>query len=458
MANPRQLGKYRIVEVLGKGAMGVVYKGFDPVIERDVALKTIRKELLDREQAADLIARFKKEAQAGGRLAHPGIVAVYEYGEDEETAYIAMEFVAGRGLGHYLAKQGRFSLADIMNIMGQLLAALGYAHQRGVVHRDIKPANLIMMADGTLKVADFGIARLDNSSFTQVGALIGTPSYMSPEQFAGLQVDGRSDLFSSGVVLYELLSGNKPFPGPTEAISYKVCHERHRAPSEQAAEIPAIFDDVIEKALSKKPADRYQTAKEFLEALEKAYEGRDSTAPDLEPTLYHDAPAPPVERIDSTTYPPSQWSPEHTSSIEQLLAPHVGPMAKVLVKRAAKDTNEGFQLVSRLAEHVADENDRKAFVAAALSKVAGMASAPGTSRPSASGGSRVGTAARTPVEAADVDKAAVALTRYIGPIAKVMAKKAAAAAAGRVDFYQRLSQSIADDKDRARFLREMGQA
>src|SRR5258708_5748347 len=212
--------------------MGVVYKGFDPVIERHVALKTIRKELIDQEKGSEIVARFKTEAQAGGRLTHPGIVAVYEYGEDEEVAFIAMEYVEGRGLRDYFAKQVRFGLQDMMSIMGQLLDALDYAHEQGVVHRDIKPATLIITAEGKLKIADFGIARLDGSNLTQMGAVMGTPSYMSPEQFAGLPVDRRSDLFSAGVVFYELLTGTKPFEGATETISYKICHDPHRTPPE----------------------------------------------------------------------------------------------------------------------------------------------------------------------------------------------------------------------------------
>jgi eukaryotic-like serine/threonine-protein kinase len=460
LSAPRQLGKYRILEVLGKGAMGVVYKGFDPVIEREVALKTIRKELLDREHAVNIVARFKREAQAGGRLTHPGIVAVYEYGEDEQTAYIAMEYIPGRGLGHYLAKQGRFSLQDTMNIMRQLLGALGYAHQKGIVHRDIKPANLIVLPDGGLKIADFGIARLDNSSFTQIGAMIGTPSYMSPEQFAGLTADGRSDLFSAAVILYELLTGAKPFQGATETISYKICHEAHRNPSEiEPGGSSPVFDNVLAKALAKKADERFQTAKDFLDALEKAYAGRDCEIPDLEPTLYNDAPPPPHERVDSTTNPPSNWPLEPLRAIEQLLAPHVGPMARVLVKRAAKDTVEGFQLVSRLAEHIANEEDRKSFAAASLAKVAGVTgTGTGTATRSHAAASRSGSTSQGTLDPVEIDKATKALTAYIGPIAKVMAKKAASAASGRGDFYERLAASIGDIDDRSRFLQEMGQA
>src|SRR4249920_1475696 len=171
MPLPERLGKYSIVEVLGKGAMGVVYKAFDPHIRRTVALKVIRKEIIDDDQSATLIARFKNEAQAAGRLTHPGIVAVYEYGEDEAVAFIAMEYVQGKGLREYFHRGTRFGLSDVVSIMTQLLDALAYAHEAGVVHRDIKPANLIIVNNGKLKVADFGIAHLDSSNLTHTGAI-----------------------------------------------------------------------------------------------------------------------------------------------------------------------------------------------------------------------------------------------------------------------------------------------
>jgi serine/threonine protein kinase len=454
-----QLGKYKIVEVLGKGAMGVVYKGFDPVIERHVALKTIRKELVDRD-SSEIVARFKTEAQAGGRLTHPGIVAVYEYGEDELTAFIAMEYVSGRGLRDYFAKQERFGLQDMMSIMGQLLDALDYAHERGVVHRDIKPANLIITESGKLKIADFGIARLDNSNLTQMGAVMGTPSHMSPEQFAGLPVDRRTDIFSAGVVLYELLTDTKPFEGATETISYKVCHQPHRNPSEVKPQaVPAAYDAVAARALAKKREDRFQTAREFGDALLRAYEMRGSASLNLEATVLNVSPvsASSVERPETTTYPPSKWPVEDLRSIEELLAPYVGPMAKVLVKNAAKSALEGFQLVSLLAENVPGTADRKAFASAALAKVAAVSGSETAEKHATATGSKTGTFSQKPLEPAEIDKAIVILSVYIGPIAKIMAKKAAAQTTGKKSFYLRLAESIADPQDRARFMKEAGQ-
>jgi serine/threonine protein kinase len=187
------LGKYRIDSILGKGAMGVVYKAFDPHIERIVAPKTIRKELFSNSQQQELISRFKNEAQAAGRLNHPNIVAVYDYGEDSESAYIAMEFVEGTPLSTLMVAGRPIALNRVTAWMGDLLLALDYAHLRGVVHRDVKPANLLITNAAQVKVSDFGIARIESSTLTQTGSMIGTPSYMSPERFRGDVADGRSD-------------------------------------------------------------------------------------------------------------------------------------------------------------------------------------------------------------------------------------------------------------------------
>jgi tRNA A-37 threonylcarbamoyl transferase component Bud32 len=268
MADLKKLGKYNILSILGQGAMGIVYKGFDPHIERTVALKTIRKEALNAKEMEPLLARFKREAQAAGRLTHPGIVTVYEYGEAEDTAYIAMEFVDGREIKDFLDKNERFPLNTIVAIISQLLDALAYSHGQGVIHRDIKPGNILLLDNGRIKVTDFGIARIESSTLTQFGDVIGTPSYMSPEQFSGQQVDNRSDLFSTGVILYHLLTGEKPFPGNSlTTIMHRVINSDPPLMSDLNFQIPSYLDAVVLKALAKKPANRFLTADEFKAAL-----------------------------------------------------------------------------------------------------------------------------------------------------------------------------------------------
>ena len=287
-----KLGKYQIRRTLGKGAMGIVYEGFDPVIERTVAIKTILPSQLDGAQYAEVMARFKREAQAAGRLNHPGIVAIYEYGEeiaqdisDEEAtmmaapskaasprvAFIAMEFVKGHELRDLFERNERFSMSEVARIMGEMLDALDHAHSQGVVHRDMKPANLILLENGKVKVADFGIARVEKSDLTQTGTVMGTPSYMSPEQFMGHPVDGRSDLFSCGVILYQMLTGEKPFTGEsTTTVMYKVLREEPVPPSQLNLTLPPGLDAVMRTALAKNPADRFQTGREFALALQAA--------------------------------------------------------------------------------------------------------------------------------------------------------------------------------------------
>jgi serine/threonine protein kinase len=443
-----ELGKYQVIEVIGKGAMGIVYKGYDPVLERQVALKTVSKEQMDEDIAGQIVARFKNEALAAGRLTHPAIVGIYDYGETEQLAYIAMEFVEGRGLRDFLSRQERFRLQDVMNIMSQLLDALDYAHDHGVVHRDVKPANIIMTPKGRVKVADFGIARIDRSNLTQVGSIMGTPAYMSPEQYAALQVDRRSDIFSCGVVLYELLTGKKPFEGPTESIGYKICHEPHRNPSEINPEgVPELYDRILAKALAKKPEDRYASAREFAEALAAGFasQGGGSAQAEmtLQQTVIHMEPA----RTDTTT-PPLGWEAEILRKIEDLLAPHVGPLARVLVRREAKKTRDGPSLVQTLGENISSLKDRESFVAKALEVVSAR------SRQEMSDRSSPGV--RTPLDSAEIEAAAGRLAAYLGPIAKVVVKKAAAQTRDRSAFYRQLAENLVNPNERVEFLKSSG--
>lgn len=274
MPLPDSLGKYKIQRELGRGAMGVVYRGFDPFIEREVAIKTLRADAVDAKEKAVLLERFQKEAKAAGRMNHPNIVQIYEYGEDADQVYIAMEIVQGVELRDYLEEGSKFSMESIVSMMQELLEALGFAHKHGVVHRDIKPGNIVVLPDGHIKIMDFGIARLESSTLTQAGTILGTPSYMSPEQFMGQRVDGRSDLFSAGVILYELLTGEKAFPGNAfSTIMHKVLKEDPPPPSELNVLVTREFDQVVKKALGKRPSERFQNAAEFSESLRRALAG-----------------------------------------------------------------------------------------------------------------------------------------------------------------------------------------
>ena len=270
MAEINSIGKYEIRREIGRGAMGVVYEGYDPSIKRIVALKTIRADQLAGGDPAAVIARFRREAQAAGRLNHPNIVSIYDFGEDGGVWYIAMEFVQGRELKECFETNERFKIADIVRIMSEILNALDYSHRQGVIHRDVKPANIFLLSDGSVKVADFGIAHIESSNLTQVGTVMGTPSYMSPEQIMGLPVDGRSDLFSAGVVLYQFLTGERPFAGSATTTMQKVLKEDPLPPSTLNVQLPPAMDAVVRKALAKRADERFQTAHEFADAIRAA--------------------------------------------------------------------------------------------------------------------------------------------------------------------------------------------
>ncbi len=270
LSSQRFLGKYKIVSKLGQGAMGMVYKGFDPSIEQSVALKTISPYILnmDDPSVASSIDRFKQEAKITGRLNHPNIVSVYDFGEDQKTIFIAMEFVEGQELKKILQKQtGASDLSITIRMMIQLLDALQHAHDKGIVHRDIKPGNIIITPNGDIKVTDFGIAKIDSSELTQMGPLLGTPSYMSPEVVNGKHVDSRSDIFSAGIVFYQCLTGRKPFEGPPHQAMNKIINQAHIPPSKIVSGLSFELDRIMDKALAKDPDKRYSTALAMLDDL-----------------------------------------------------------------------------------------------------------------------------------------------------------------------------------------------
>jgi eukaryotic-like serine/threonine-protein kinase len=269
----KTIGRYEVLEELGHGAMGSVFKAHDPAMGRTVALKTILAAALAGDKGEEYRARFYREAHAAGKLAHPGIVPVFDVGEQDGTPFLVMEYVEGRTLSAAAWGGERFTVERSCEVGQQIAEALGYAHRKGVIHRDIKPANILMTSPEAYgseraRITDFGVAKLAAGDMTSTGQLLGTPAFMPPEQYTGAQVDGRADLFSLGVILYGLVTGERPFTGDTmTAVSYKVVHTEPVPPRRLNPSIPQRLDEVILKCLAKSPADRFQTGEELAQEL-----------------------------------------------------------------------------------------------------------------------------------------------------------------------------------------------
>src|SRR5947209_1887063 len=267
MMSIQTVGRYEITGELGRGAMGVVYKALDPTIGRTVALKTMRLDVhgLD---AQEMVRRFQNEARAAGVLNHPNIVTIYDAGEQDGIFYIAMEFIEGTTLHELLAEKRVLPTDEVVQLSRQICRGLDYAHSNGIVHRDIKPANIMITANGTVKIMDFGIAK-SGGQVTNTGQVLGTPNYMSPEQVKGKQLDGRSDLFGLGVILYEMLTGEKPFVGQNvTTIIYKIVNETPITPRDLDVTVHPGLSAIVIKALAKTPDDRYQTGADMVRDLE----------------------------------------------------------------------------------------------------------------------------------------------------------------------------------------------
>lgn len=265
------LGRYEVQERLGSGAMGMVYRGHDPVLDRTVAIKTIALDM-PKEDRKDYEGRFYQEARAAGGLSHPNLVAIHDIGKTERLAYMVMEYVQGKELRELLLEHSPFSPEDAVRICGQVADGLHYAHARGVIHRDIKPTNIIVTPEGLAKIADFGIARIRSSELkTMAGVVLGSPRYMSPEQVIGGHLDGRTDIFSLGIVLYELLTGRPPFQADTvQGVMYQALNAKPVPPSGINPAVPRILDFVVAKAIAKEVSHRYRTAADFATDMREA--------------------------------------------------------------------------------------------------------------------------------------------------------------------------------------------
>ncbi len=268
----KKIGKYTILGILGKGGMGIVYKALDPDIEREVAIKTIRFDtLIDGSEKEEMMARFVREAKAAGRLSHPNIITIYDVRREKDTTYIVMQYIDGQSLQGMIDAGKTFTPREIIELFKPLCDCLDYAHSQGIVHRDIKPANILIDKTGKPYLADFGVARVETSTLTQGGTTVGTLSYMSPEQVKGQTVDSRSDIFALGIILYELLTGKKPFTGENlSTIVYKIVHEDPERITAINKDLPRGYEFVIQRALAKNPDERYQDCRSIIADLESA--------------------------------------------------------------------------------------------------------------------------------------------------------------------------------------------
>ena len=452
--------------------MGVVYQASDPDIGRSVAIKLVRADLLAGEDREQFLERFRHEARAAGRCTHPNIVALYDFSMYEGNPFLAMEYVDGVALGQALKRVGRFVPADAVAIVTQVLDALGAAHALGIVHRDIKPANVLVLPTGQVKVTDFGISHINTSDLTHHGSVIGSPAYMSPEQCRGESVDQRSDLFSAGTVLYELLSGTRAFNGRNATdVAHQLLTREPRDLTELVADVPTSLTQVLRQAMSKLKERRFASAPEMAEALQATMRVVPAAAPDDAETdgdaaasnqttmlsthaVFAPAPSDPVPVDDATL-----------DTIGRRLALHVGPIARHMVREAAKRTQSIEALCETVARNIGQPAERERFLAETLdgsvlrsgssgvrSGVArsGTSRSGGTGVPASSGESPSGGAP----SAAQIERAERALTRALGPIAKLLVKRAVPNAATETVLWERLAAHIERPADRDAFLRQ----
>ncbi len=473
-AAPARIGRFRVDAELGAGAMGVVYKGYDEAVDRPVALKTVRADLLASADGEAWLARFRNEARAAARCLHPNVVALFEYGESDGLAYLVMEYVRGHALQAFLARGVQFGTRISLHLVQQVLAGLGAAHDLGVVHRDIKPSNIMVLENGTAKVADFGVARLESMNLSRQGSMVGTPSYMAPEQFEGRPVDPRTDLFAVGILLQELLTGRKPFPGETLAEVMRAVLTQPPLPPEGGPEpLPAALTDILATALARDPGARFPDAEAFRRALGRvpvdgAAQGRASAA---------ESDATRVQRLSARVtvgpLPPGMGERGELDAVAlrqagEHLMPYLGPVAGAVVNDVAARVSGVRQLYNALAEHIPDPDERAAFLRrtgrAALGLRtqggAGTTNTGGSAMPSSTAGlstdatvaacgPAVGASAISDDQAEHLRRG---LAEHMGPIAGVLVRQAVTRARSPEHLAHLLADHIQDPAARSRFL------
>jgi tRNA A-37 threonylcarbamoyl transferase component Bud32 len=446
---PAAIGRYRIDGLLGRGAMGVVYRAHDPEIDRAVAIKLIRADLLDGDARDQYLQRFRREAQAAGRCTHPNIVALHDISADVAgNPFLVMEYVEGTSLDRLIALGRRLSAEQAVSMTGQILDALAAAHALGIVHRDIKPANILLQDGLRVKVTDFGISRIIASDMTMDGAVIGTPSYMSPEQIQGDEAGPASDLFSVASLFHESMTGEKAFSGDSlAALAMKLIQQ----PTPPVPGLPAALQAVLDRAHAKRPEDRFPSAAAMAHALRTAAQGR-ATEGAIEGATVVMSPGATPAGIGALLLEPGR-----EAAIEALLVRYVGPIAKHLLQRKRRDAGSPEDLVRGLAAQIGDQEQAAEFVrqANAILRGAGAAASPSSvSRGSVSRGS-VSMPSASAVSAIPVEARARAtsdLARHVGPIASVLVSRAAATASTVEQLRASLASHVPEGAERRAFV------
>lgn len=484
---PLRLGRYTLQDTLGEGAMGVVYRAHDPLLDRTVALKTFRKPACGTAKASVAAAlRLRNEAQAAARLSHPGIVAVYEYGEDGDQSFIAMEYVRGTPLLTGMAKPEPLPVDDVLCLMVQLLVALQCAHEQGVWHRDIKPANLMVTPEGRLKITDFGIARMSQGPADSAAALprgkgvMGSPGYLAPECYSSgesaNQGDQRADVYACGVLLFELLSGKRPFRGSPDVVMYKTLHlpvPPLAAPGDPQFVPLSRFAHVVQRALAKSPDERYASALEMRQALTLAADRAVPHALSAPALRLLSPPSPPsvaegsapfsaAQAVAAATPVPRSTPKVFAAALLARLAAELvddlGPMAACVVRRAAAHGDESVNaLVMRVANDALPAAQRGAFIERmriVLPKQdraapRGPATHPPTGVVVPVLNDVLGPASQAaPVDARLLQGAQALLVPHVGPMAALLVRRAAEGAATREQFIARLAGLAASGRER----------
>jgi serine/threonine protein kinase len=443
---PERIGKYRIDHVIGRGAIGIVYKGYDEQIDRPLAIKTLRPEFSnDVADGQNLLKRFATEARSAARCLHPNIVTVFDLVEHEQRPYIVMEYVNAGTLEDVIRSGALVPVRQVGEIMAQILLALDHAHSKGVLHRDIKPANILCPSATSIKVTDFGVARLDSLDLTGSNALgaLGTPSYMAPERFLRRRADARSDLFSAGVILHQLLTGVKPFVAlDLPELMQKLLNENPPSIIALRPDLWPEIDAVAHKALARNPEDRYQTAERFAEALNAAIEARphDNLVPlDLTQLSRSDAKRDFAGLAGTELTMATRLSISAIDALSGTLARWLGPVAWRVVRQALQETSDVEALLASLSRRIKSEPEIALFRQNAEKLVRedlALASA----------------RAEEMISEGDISAAVDALLPMIGPLTRRLVTREARTAVGRDDFFLRLAGRIADERAKARFL------